>query len=125
MNPCGSLLQDAPQAQRGVPAAEVAAALLTCKPRAQPRSAPRSNPTADPPLHPSTPPRPLQDVVMLRYLLTAAGDISMSDIDLAAASGGMVLGFNLEPDEAVLAHAKRLGEWPGWGGCAGWRFGEA
>lgn len=50
-----------------------------------------------------------QDAVVLRYLLTAAGDISTSDIDLAAASGGMVLGFNLEPDEATLAHAKRLG----------------
>jgi translation initiation factor IF-2 len=47
---------------------------------------------------------------VLRYLLTAAGDISASDVDLAAASGGMVLGFNIEPDEAVLAHAKRLGE---------------
>lgn len=50
-----------------------------------------------------------QDVVVLRYLLSAAGDISTSDIDLAAASSGMVLGFNLEPDEAVLSHAKRLG----------------
>ncbi len=44
---------------------------------------------------------------------SAAGDISISDIDLAAASGGMVLGFNAEPDETVQSHAKRLGE----GGC--------
>ena len=51
-----------------------------------------------------------QESVVLRYLLCAAGDVSISDIDLAAASGGMVVGFNLEPDEAVLAHAKRLGE---------------
>jgi hypothetical protein len=50
-----------------------------------------------------------QDVVVLRYLLAAAGDVTLSDVDLAAASGGMVVGFNLTPDEAVLAHAKRLG----------------
>jgi translation initiation factor IF-2 len=36
-----------------------------------------------------------QDSIMLRYLLSGAGDISNSDIDLAAASGGMILGFNL------------------------------
>lgn len=47
---------------------------------------------------------------MLRYLLCAAGDITTSDVDLAAASGGMVVGFNLSPDEGVLSHAKRLGE---------------
>lgn len=55
---------------------------------------------------------------MLRYLLCAAGDISLSDVDLAAASGGMVLGFNLEPDEAVLSHAKRLGEGARGGGAS-------
>lgn len=48
---------------------------------------------------------------MLRYLLCAAGDITTSDVDLAAASGGMVVGFNLSPDENVLSHAKNLGEW--------------
>lgn len=48
---------------------------------------------------------------MLRYLLCAAGDITTSDVDLAAASGGMVVGFNLNPDENVLSHAKNLGEW--------------
>ena len=52
---------------------------------------------------------PPQDVVVLRYLLSAAGDVTTSDVDLAAASGGMIVAFNLEPDEAVLAHAKRLG----------------
>jgi translation initiation factor IF-2 len=51
-----------------------------------------------------------QESVVLRYLLSAAGDINTSDVDLAAASGGMIVGFNLNPDEAVLAHAKRLGE---------------
>jgi H+/gluconate symporter-like permease len=47
--------------------------------------------------------------VVLRYLLSAAGDITTSDVDLAAASGGMVVGFNLSPDEGVLAHAKQMG----------------
>ena len=51
-----------------------------------------------------------QESVVLRYLLSAAGDITTSDVDLAAASGGMVVGFNLNPDEGVLAHAKQLGE---------------
>ncbi|WIA43897.1 hypothetical protein OEZ86_010304 [Tetradesmus obliquus] len=50
-----------------------------------------------------------QESVVLRYLLCAAGDITTSDVDLAAASSGMVVGFNLNPDEAVLSHAKRLG----------------
>lgn len=50
-----------------------------------------------------------QESVVLRYLLSAAGDITTSDVDLAAASGGMVVGFNLSPDENVLAHAKHLG----------------
>jgi translation initiation factor IF-2 len=50
-----------------------------------------------------------QESVVLRYLLCAAGDITVSDVDLAAASSGMVVGFNLSPDEAVMSHAKRLG----------------
>lgn len=50
-----------------------------------------------------------QDMVALRYLLAAAGDITSSDIDLAAASGAMIIGFNLSPDETTLAYAKRLG----------------
>jgi translation initiation factor IF-2 len=36
-----------------------------------------------------------QDSIVLRYLLSGTGDISSSDVDLAAASGGMILGFNL------------------------------
>jgi translation initiation factor IF-2 len=52
----------------------------------------------------------LQESVVLRYLLCAAGDITTSDVDLAAASGGMIVGFNLNPDENVLSHAKNLGE---------------
>eukprot|EP00879_Flechtneria_rotunda_P023819 GHRR01025222.1.p1 GENE.GHRR01025222.1~~GHRR01025222.1.p1 ORF type:complete len:520 (+),score=181.23 GHRR01025222.1:409-1968(+) len=50
-----------------------------------------------------------QESVVLRYLLNAAGDITVSDVDLAAASGGMIVGFNLNPDETVQSHAKRLG----------------
>ena len=48
-----------------------------------------------------------QDSVMLRYLLAAPGDVTVSDIDLAVASGGMVLGFGVTPSEAVLSAAKR------------------
>jgi len=50
-----------------------------------------------------------QQSVTLRYLLSGAGDISISDVDLAAASQAMLLGFNLQPEEAVQTHAKRLG----------------
>lgn len=52
-----------------------------------------------------------QDSVMLRFLLAAAGDISSSDLDLAAASGGLVLGFNIAPNDTLLAEAKRKGGW--------------
>ncbi|GIL67209.1 hypothetical protein Vafri_20631 [Volvox africanus] len=50
-----------------------------------------------------------QQSVVLRFLLAGAGEITASDVDLAAASGGLVLAFNLEPDEAVSAQAKRMG----------------
>ena len=42
-----------------------------------------------------------QDAVLLRYLLASPGEITTSDIDLAAASGGMVLGFNVATSDAV------------------------
>ena len=51
-----------------------------------------------------------QDSVVLRYLLAAANDITGSDVDLASASGAIVLGFNVEPAEAVIADAKNRGE---------------
>lgn len=50
-----------------------------------------------------------QDSVVLRYLLAAPGDITLSDVDLAVASGGMVLGFGVSPSEAVASAAKRAG----------------
>ena len=49
---------------------------------------------------------------MLRYLLASTGEISTSDVDLAQASGGLILGFNVSPSEAVMVRA-------GGGGC-GW-----
>ena len=45
-----------------------------------------------------------------RFLLAAASDITRSDVDLAFASDGIILGFNIEPSEAALAHAKQYGE---------------
>ncbi|KAI3430251.1 hypothetical protein D9Q98_004847 [Chlorella vulgaris] len=50
-----------------------------------------------------------QDAVLLRYLIAAPGEITTSDIDLAAASGGMVLGFNVAVSDSVQASAKRVG----------------
>jgi len=50
-----------------------------------------------------------QQSVVLRYLLSGAGDVTVSDVDLAAASGGLVLAFNLDPEEAVRSRAKALG----------------
>ena len=55
----------------------------------------------------------LQDRVALRFLLAAASDITASDVDLAFASEGIILGFNQEPSEAVQANAKQLGVHPG------------
>lgn len=51
-----------------------------------------------------------QDRVQPRFLLAAASDITKSDVDLAFASDGIILGFNIEPSEAALAHAKQYGE---------------
>ncbi|GAB4815305.1 hypothetical protein N2152v2_002351 [Parachlorella kessleri] len=50
-----------------------------------------------------------QDSVMLRYLLAAPGEITMTDLDLAVASQAMVLGFNVHPSEAVQSAAKQRG----------------
>jgi len=50
-----------------------------------------------------------QQSITLRYLLSGSGDITLSDVDLAAASGGLVLGFNLEVNDEVETHAKRQG----------------
>lgn len=43
---------------------------------------------------------------MLRYLLAAPGEIGMTDLDLAVASQAMVLGFNVQPSEAVQVRSR-------------------
>ena len=50
-----------------------------------------------------------QDRVTLRFLMTAAGPINSGDVQLANASQGQIISFNLDPSEAVVAQAKRLG----------------
>ena len=47
--------------------------------------------------------------VSLRFLLAAAGDITVSDVDLASASNALILGFNLTPNDQVEASAKVRG----------------
>lgn len=51
-----------------------------------------------------------QDSIMLRYLHAAAGDITESDITLAATAEAFVLGFNIHPSEAMQARAKKIGK---------------
>lgn len=50
-----------------------------------------------------------QGSVVLRYLMAVPNDITESDVDLAAASKGLILGFNVEASETVLASAKHQG----------------
>ena len=50
-----------------------------------------------------------QSSVVLRYLLAVPNDITVSDVDLAAASKGLILGFNMEPSEVVQTAAKQKG----------------
>lgn len=51
-----------------------------------------------------------QDRVSLRFLMATAGEITASDVQLAYASEGHIVGFNLEPSESVQAQAKQFGE---------------
>ncbi|CAI5468824.1 unnamed protein product, partial [Closterium sp. Yama58-4] len=50
-----------------------------------------------------------QDTVSLRFLLQAAGDVALSDIDLAVASEAVVLAFNVGMPPAVEAAAEEKG----------------
>ncbi|CAI5993162.1 unnamed protein product [Closterium sp. NIES-65] len=50
-----------------------------------------------------------QDTVSLRFLLQAAGDVALSDIDLAVASEAVVLAFNVSMSPAVEAAAEEKG----------------
>jgi translation initiation factor IF-2 len=48
-----------------------------------------------------------QDRVILRFLHTAAGEVTESDVDLAAASEGIVLAFNTAVSDKVTERAKQ------------------
>jgi len=48
-----------------------------------------------------------QDRVQLRFLLTAAGEVSESDVDLAAASQGIILSFNSPCSDRIIDIAER------------------
>jgi translation initiation factor IF-2 len=48
-----------------------------------------------------------QEKVMLRYLTSATGEITQSDIDLASTSEAFIIGFDLTPSEEVMAYAKQ------------------
>lgn len=50
-----------------------------------------------------------QDTVNLRMLLQAAGDVTVSDVDLAIASEGIVIGFNVSAPSAVQSYAESKG----------------
>ncbi|KAG7951446.1 hypothetical protein I3843_12G007500 [Carya illinoinensis] len=50
-----------------------------------------------------------QDNVTLKFLLQATGDISTSDIDLAIASKGIILGFNVRAPGSVKTYAENKG----------------
>ncbi|CAI5505683.1 unnamed protein product [Closterium sp. Naga37s-1] len=50
-----------------------------------------------------------QDTVSLRFLLQAPGDVSSSDVDLAASSSAVVLAFNVGVSPAVAAAADMRG----------------
>ena len=45
--------------------------------------------------------------IMPRFLMAAANEINTSDVDLAYNSQAIILGFNVEPSEAVIAAAKQ------------------
>ncbi len=49
------------------------------------------------------------DEVKTRVLLSAVGGISESDVLLAHTSKGMILGFNVRPDNVALSKSKQLG----------------
>ncbi|KAI5066937.1 hypothetical protein GOP47_0017465 [Adiantum capillus-veneris] len=50
-----------------------------------------------------------QDTVNLRMLLQAAGDVTVSDVDLAIASEGVIIGFNVDSPSAVQTYAENKG----------------
>ena len=50
-----------------------------------------------------------QDRVQLRFLMSSVGEVSESDVDLASASGGIILAFNTPASDRVVDLAKRRG----------------
>ncbi|XP_015888355.3 translation initiation factor IF-2, chloroplastic [Ziziphus jujuba] len=50
-----------------------------------------------------------QDNVTLKFLLEATGDVSTSDVDLAAASKAIILGFNVKAPGSVKSYADKKG----------------
>lgn len=50
-----------------------------------------------------------QDTVALRFLMQSTGEISASDVDLALASGAIVVGFNVGVQASVQAQAESEG----------------
>ncbi|KAG0625920.1 hypothetical protein M758_2G088400 [Ceratodon purpureus] len=50
-----------------------------------------------------------QDTVALRFLMQSTGEISASDVDLALASGAVVVGFNVGVQASVQAQAESEG----------------
>ena len=50
-----------------------------------------------------------QDTVNLRMLMQAAGDVTISDVDLAVASDGIIIAFNVGVSSAVQSYADDKG----------------
>ncbi|XP_059662819.1 translation initiation factor IF-2, chloroplastic-like [Cornus florida] len=50
-----------------------------------------------------------QDNVTLKFLFQATGDVSTSDVDLAVASKGIILGFNVKAPGSVKSYADNKG----------------
>ncbi|GAV74873.1 LOW QUALITY PROTEIN: IF-2 domain-containing protein, partial [Cephalotus follicularis] len=50
-----------------------------------------------------------QDNVTLKFLLQSAGDVSASDVDLAAAGKALILGFNVKTPGSVKSYADNKG----------------
>lgn len=51
-----------------------------------------------------------QDRVTLRFLMTGTGPVNSGDVQLANASQGLIINFNMEVPEAIQAQTKRLGD---------------
>jgi len=50
-----------------------------------------------------------QETIYLRFLLAAVGEVTEADVDLAAASGAVILAFNTSVNGSAAAQAERMG----------------